>query len=71
MIEYIPKNKVYLKNKRGYCILVCYEQKSPPCFKITFSFVQNHSLKLVTQNLQKRNVVFDRDFGGLPRGFLG
>jgi hypothetical protein len=71
MIEYIPNHKLYSKNERGYCVLVCYEQKHPPGFKITFPFIHNPSLKLVTQNLQKRNMFFDRDFGGLPRGFLG
>ena len=70
MIEYIANHKVYSNTERDYCILVCYEQKPPPSFKITFPFVHDPSLKLVTQNLQKHNVVFDRDFGGLPIVFL-
>jgi hypothetical protein len=57
MIEYLPNHKVYSKTERGYFILVCYEQKNPPCFKINFAFVQKPSLKLVTQNLQKRSVL--------------
>jgi hypothetical protein len=71
MIEYIPNHIVYSKNERGYWVLVCYEQKTPPGLKITFPFVHNLSVKLVTQNLQKRSVVFDKDFGALPRAFLG
>jgi hypothetical protein len=65
MIEYIPNHKVYSKNERGYCVLVCYEQKPPPGFKITFPFVHNPSLKLVTQNLQKRNVLLAEAQRGL------
>jgi hypothetical protein len=57
MIEYIQKNKVYSKPERGYCVLVCYEHKTPPCFKINFPLVHNPSLNLVTQNLQKHNVL--------------
>jgi hypothetical protein len=37
--------------------LVCDEQKPPLVFKNTFSFVHNPSFKLVTQKLQKRNVL--------------
>jgi hypothetical protein len=52
MIEYIPNHKVYSKTERVYCVLVCYEQKPPTGFKITFSLVHNPSLKLVTQKLK-------------------
>jgi hypothetical protein len=57
MIEYIPNHKVYSKNERGYCVLAYYEHKLPLGFKINFPFVQNPSLRLVTQNLQKHNVL--------------
>jgi hypothetical protein len=65
MIEYIPNHKVYSKNERGYCVLVCYEHKTSSSFKITFPFVQNPSLKLVTQNLQKRSVLLAEAQRGL------
>jgi hypothetical protein len=51
--------------------MVCDEQKPPLFFKNTFPFVHNPSFKLVTKKLQKRNVVFERVFGGLPRRVLG
>jgi hypothetical protein len=57
MIQYIPNHNAYSQTEIFYCILVCYEQKPPPGFKITFPFVQNPSLKLVTQNLQKHNML--------------
>jgi hypothetical protein len=65
MIEYIPNHKVYSKTKRGYCVCVCYKQKNPPSLKITFPFVHNPSVKLVTQNLQKRNVLLAEAQHGL------
>jgi hypothetical protein len=65
MIEYIANHKVYSKTERGYCVLVCYEHKPPTGFKITFSLAQNPSLKLVTQNLQKRSVLLAEAQRGL------
>jgi len=57
MKPYLSNHKTFYKTERGFCYLVCYEQKPPTVFKNTFPFVQNPSLKLVAQKLHKCSVL--------------